>query len=113
MNSARKIALVFVLVFVLVGCSGSIGMPGTGIATLSWGAPTTNTDGSMLTDLAGYRIHYGVTRDNLSTIIEVGNSTSYQINNLIAGDTYYFAVTAYTTTGVESAYSNEVSKRIP
>ena len=27
--------------------------------TLNWTAPTTNTDGTALTDLAGYKIYYG------------------------------------------------------
>src|SRR5438309_11629995 len=33
--------------------------PTSGTATLSWLAPTTNTDGAALTDLAGYVIYYG------------------------------------------------------
>jgi hypothetical protein len=30
-----------------------------GRATLSWTAPTENTDGTTLANLAGYRIRYG------------------------------------------------------
>src|SRR5947207_15271028 len=30
-----------------------------GILDASWTAPTTNTDGSPLTDLASYRVYYG------------------------------------------------------
>jgi hypothetical protein len=33
-------------------------------ATLTWDAPTTNADGTPLTDLAGYRIYYGTTSGN-------------------------------------------------
>jgi hypothetical protein len=44
--------------------------------------------------------------------VDVGNVTSYVVNNLTVGATYYFTVTSYTTSGVESAFSNEVSKSI-
>jgi hypothetical protein len=79
-------------------------------ATLSWVAPTTNTDGTPLTDLAGYKIHYGTASGNYSSAINVGNTTTSAVSNLNDGATYYFAVTAYDTSGMESAYSNEVSK---
>jgi hypothetical protein len=76
---------------------------------LAWDAPTTNTDGSPLTDLAGYKIYYGTSSGNYTTIIDVGNVTTYFINNLVLG-TYYFTVTTYNTSGVESAYANEIIK---
>lgn len=86
----------------------------SGTATLTWTAPTTNTDGSALTDLAGYHIHYGNSPGALSTVIDVANAgaTSYTISSLASG-TWYFAVSAYTTSGLESALSNSGSKSIP
>jgi hypothetical protein len=87
--------------------------PTSGNATLSWQAPTTNTDGAALTDLAGYRIYYGTSAGNLSDTIQltgVGLQT-YVIDNLASG-TWYFAVTAVASTGVESALSDIVSKTI-
>jgi hypothetical protein len=80
-------------------------------ATLSWNAPATNTDGTALTDLAGYKIHYGTSPGNYTTTINAGTVTTYVISNLAPG-TYYFAVTAYNTSGSESGYSNEASKTI-
>lgn len=82
-------------------------------ATLSWTAPTQNTDGSSLTNLAGYRIHYGTSANVLSQTIQVSNAglTTYVIENLSPG-TYYFAVKAYSSTGTESETSNVVSKTI-
>jgi hypothetical protein len=126
-----KLAGVFVLVAcVLAGCgqdssgastatgpsttaSTSPPPPPSGNATLSWQAPTTNTDGAALTDLAGYRIYYGTSAGNLSDTIQltgVGLQT-YVIDNLASG-TWYFAVTAVASTGVESALSDIVSKTI-
>ena len=87
--------------------------PSAGTATLSWQAPTTNTDGAALTDLAGYRIYYGTSASNLSDTIPltgVGLQT-YVIDNLGPG-TWYFDIKAVATTGVESAPSDIVSKTI-
>ena len=81
-----------------------------GLATLTWNAPATNTDGTPLTDLSGYKIYYGTASGNYSQTIDVGGITSSTVSNLTDGTTYYFAVTAYDTSGNESAYSNEVSK---
>jgi len=87
--------------------------PGTGSATLSWIAPTERTDGSTLTNLAGYRIRYGNARGNYGTTVNVSNPglTTYVIDNLVSG-TYYFVVTAYDGAGAESSFSNEASKTI-
>ncbi|GFE78161.1 hypothetical protein GCM10011487_01610 [Steroidobacter agaridevorans] len=82
-----------------------------GGATLSWTAPTTNTDGSTLTNLAGYRIAYGTSSSALTQTVQVANPsvTNYTISNLSPG-TYYFSVRAYTSNGTESAGSNVSSK---
>lgn len=84
-----------------------------GGATLSWNAPTQNTDGSTLTNLAGYRIAYGKSASALSETVQVSNAgvTSYVVENLAPG-TWYFAVKAYTSAGTESAASKVVSKTV-
>lgn len=84
-----------------------------GSATLSWTAPTQNTDGSSLTDLAGYRIYYGTSSTSLTQTVQVGNAgvTTYVIENLSPA-TYYFAVKAYSSTGAESGNSNVASKTV-
>jgi hypothetical protein len=83
----------------------------TGAATLSWTAPTQNTDGTTLTNLAGYRILYGLSASSLNQTVEVANPglTTYVIENLSPG-TYYFAVRAYSSAGGESVNSNVASK---
>jgi Fibronectin type III domain len=93
--------------------SGSSSGSGNASATLSWEAPTTNTNGSPLTNLAGYRIYYGTSATDLSQNVQlngVGVQT-YVFDNLQAG-TWYFAVMAVTSAGVESALSNRVSATI-
>lgn len=86
---------------------------GTGSATVSWEAPTTTTTGAALTDLAGYRIYYGTSETDLSQVVAltgVGTQT-YVIDNLGTA-TWYFAVKAVTSVGVESPLSEIVSKSI-
>jgi hypothetical protein len=82
----------------------------TGSATLSWTPPTTNTDDSALVDLAGYRIKYGTSPGSYPNIIDVTNEglTTYVVENLSA-NTYYFVMTAYNVSNVESENSNEAS----
>ncbi len=80
-------------------------------ATLSWAAPTQNTDGSALTNLSGYRIYYGTSSSALTQVVQVKGTgtTTYVLENL-APATYYFSIRAYNTAGVESTGSNVVSK---
>ena len=74
-------------------------------ATLSWN-PSTSTN------LAGYKVYRGTSSGTYSSSVDVGNVTSYAITNLGVGTTYYFAVTAHNISGVESSFSNEVSKSV-
>ena len=86
---------------------------GSGTATVSWTAPTTNTDGSTLTNLAGYNIYYGTSTGGLTQKVIISNPsvTTYVITGLTPG-TWYFAVAAYTTNGTQSNLSGIASKTI-
>jgi Fibronectin type III domain len=82
-------------------------------ATVSWEAPTTNTNGTALTDLVGYRIYYGSSPEHLShtqKISTIGLQT-YVIEDLGPG-TWYFAVMAIAANGAESHLSNMAVKTI-
>ena len=87
--------------------------PTTGSATLEWSPPTQNTDGSALTNLAGFRIVYGTSATALTQTIEVNNAalSSYVVDGLAAG-TWYFAVVAVNSAGAQSIQSNVASKTI-
>src|SRR5262245_33879369 len=85
---------------------------------LAWDAPRTNTDGTLLTDLARYRIHYGtqsrgtvndptVFRYQYVTTL-AASQTTFTITDLIAGVRYFCAVTAVDLAGNESKYSTEL-----
>jgi hypothetical protein len=82
-------------------------------ATLEWTAPTTQTNGGQLADLAGYRIHYGKSAQTLDQTIEIRNPSisTYVVESLAPG-TYYFAVTAFNSRNLESERSNAGKKEI-
>lgn len=77
-----------------------------GALTLTWNQPTIDVGGETLDDLAGYRIYYGPSIDNLIYEEEIaGDVTSYTFTDLAPGS-WCFAVTAYNSAGEESDYSN-------
>lgn len=76
---------------------------------MSWQAPSINEDGSDITDLGGYRVHYGETSGVYTDVVSIGNSTSCSIGSLPTGKLLYFSVTVFDTSGNESFFSNEVS----
>ena len=84
-----------------------------GTATLDWTSVTQNTNGSTLTNLAGYHVHYGTQASNLSQTVQIANPTvtTYVLTNLASG-TWYFAISAYTSGGVEGDLSNVGQKTI-
>lgn len=84
-----------------------------GVVTLDWQPPTENSDGSVLTNLAGYTVYYGTSADNLSKSVKVTNPglTAYSVTGLTSG-TWYFAVTSYSADGVESTPTKTVSTKI-
>ncbi len=73
--------------------------------TLAWDPP------DSAVGLAGYKLYYGLYSGDYSTVVDVGNFTTYTVTGLGPG-VYYFAVTAYDTDGVQSGFSNEVSQSI-
>jgi hypothetical protein len=136
-GSRRGIYLcaVAALGFALSGCGGGGGPAGaaatsqatTGVAsgtstpptasdgavTLNWTPPTENTDGSPLTNLAGYNIHYGTASGDYTQTVSVSNPglATYVVDNLTPG-TYYFSIGAVNSSGAESPLSPEVSMTV-
>ncbi len=83
--------------------------PSLGSAALRW-------NGVAATDLAGYRVYYGTVPGTYGQPrgqgLDAGRTTSFTVNGLQRGMTYYFAVTSYDFAGNESSYSAEAIKRI-
>ena len=105
--------LMIVIGLATTGCGevasvdGMVTGGGTNSLMLNWTAPITNEDGSVLTDLAGYKLYYGTQPGQYSQVITVGDYTSAEIGDLESG-TYYLTVTAYDIYGNESNFSNEI-----
>ena len=93
---------------------------GAGILDASWTAPTTNSDGSPLTDLASYRVYYGTSDPSCpgASFVEVASPAPDPPDNqtvlstlrgLSAGTLYNVSVTAVDASGNESDCSTPAS----
>lgn len=91
--------VVYIIIILLIGsfCSAQAGQS----VTLVW-------DPNPETDIAGYRLYYGLDSGVYGQSFEVGNLTTATVANLTGGSRYYFAVTAYNWDQVESEPSDEV-----
>ena len=109
------VALAATTAFILAGCAVK-----EGVLSVRWTAPTTNTDGSPLTDLVSYRLYYntvdGPCPDGRFVTIDaatVGRVTDQRVGvrltNLSVGQIYYVAVVAVNSGGVSSPCSNTAS----
>lgn len=74
--------------------------PGDTTITATW-----NASSASAATLGGYKVYYGTSPTALTTSIDVGNTTTATLTGLTNGTRYYVAVTAYSTTGVESDLS--------
>jgi len=93
---------VAVLLFVLTSLTLNLPADCSSQVTLAW-------DPVLQPSVMGYRIHYGQVHGYYPFIQDAGNRTSLRLENLQAGQWYYFVATAYDAFGNESDYSEEVS----
>jgi len=84
--------------------------PTTRNVHISWQPPTTNSDGSTLTDLNGYRILYGTQAGVYTSSVAVNNAglASYTIEGLQSGKKYYVVMVSVNSSGAESDSSPEL-----
>jgi len=73
--------------------------------TLAWNPPSSN-------NATGYKLYRGTVSKQYPVVTTVGNQTTCQVNDLVVGTRYYFAVKAYNSYG-ESGYSNELAYTPP
>jgi len=79
---------------------------GQSAVTLAW-------DPSPGSGIAGYLLYEGTASGSYSDVIDVGESTTATASNLVSGTTYYLAVKAYDTGGLESDFSSEITYTVP
>ncbi len=95
--------IIFLLCFTLPALSAEL--------KISWTPPTENTDGTPLTNLLGYRINYGTSKDNLDKSINTPRMAEWwKVKGLTSGVKYYFTVSAVNYELLSSAPSDMVSK---
>jgi len=93
-----------------------VGPAESGVLDASWVAPTTNTDGSPLTDLASYRVYYGPATGpcvgpnfflvaSPTTSPGPNTTVSFRLTGLVSGTLYYVSVSAVDLSGNASACS--------
>jgi len=76
---------------------------GNGSATLNWTAPTKNTDGTTLTDLAGFKVLYGTSSTALNNVTSINDAKATTTTIAALGQgTWYFTMRAVNTKGAES-----------
>src|SRR5882724_8922454 len=105
MRRCRFVGLVTYCILALTWLA-SITRVVAGKVTLAW-----DPDSDL--NVVGYRLYSGTTSGVYTQTTEVGNVTAASVSNLVNGKTYFFVVTAYGATAVESAPSNEVSYIAP
>jgi hypothetical protein len=76
--------------------------------------PTSNTDGTSLTDVTGYQILYGTSPSALDRQLAVSGAsvTTVLINGLSAG-THYFSVRTINASGSASISTSVVTRNVP
>lgn len=96
------------------GPSGSVvsivSLAVTQVVTASWARPTTNSDGSPLTDLAGYVINYGSSSGEYTESVVISNPATLSADLLLSPGSYFFVIVSENSAGVQSKYSSERSK---
>lgn len=81
---------------------------------LTWDLPTHYEDGTAFEDLSGCLIYYGTTSSNYAHVVDVPDGTNQATLTSLTNDaTYFLAVSAYNSTGVESAFSDELVVTTP
>jgi hypothetical protein len=83
-----------------------------GSAVVKWSRPRENTDGSPLTNLAGYVLYYGRGSSVPSSAIYIEPSaTALEIQNLSPGN-WHFQIESVNSEGIQSELSPTVFKKI-
>ena len=88
-------------------------LPNGGSAQVTWTAPTTNTDGSALVDLAGYELFHATTSAGVdtATAIPVPLGTQFTVTGLPSG-TRWFGMKSVNAQGTRSVMSGKTSRVI-
>ena len=93
--------------------AGFLTLIGIGTAARAQVNITLGWDSSTDPAVKGYKLYEGLASRVYTSTSSVGKVTSTVIPGLMPLTTYYFAVTAYASNGLESPYSGEISYTVP
>jgi hypothetical protein len=100
-SAIRPLTLTVLSTNILPQCLSGIS---SNIASFAWNYDFVNNP-----TVSGFKLYYGIASKTYTNNVGInGKITTGSISNLLSGTTYYFAVTAGDTNGLESDYSNEV-----
>lgn len=103
------------LIIILAGCGGGVSVgnnsSATGSVALEWNIPTSYVDGTPTLGPVGFKVYYGTSSRSYTNTVDVKEATRCIIGSLSPGN-YYFAITAYDTSGIESDFSAELRTTI-
>jgi hypothetical protein len=91
--------------------SSSPALAGSKKLTLAWNANTPAYNAAANT--TGYRLKLGYASKTYTLTTTLGNVTTATLSSLVSGTTYYCAVTAYNSAGLDSPASNEIVYKAP
>jgi len=111
---------ILIVVLTLAGVVATAAGVDAASVSLSWSAPTTNADGTPLTDLANYRVYLATTAPSCpsASFLTVSSPTSTppagqtvasRVTALTAGATYFVRITAVDGAGNQSSCSPSAS----
>jgi hypothetical protein len=80
---------------------------------LTWKAPTITVDGTLASDVAGYKFYYGLASRQYSFLKMLGLRVAYGLVGLVPEQTDYVVGTTYDRTGTESGLSEETTMVVP
>ena len=91
--------------YVLLLCGAGVSEATAGVLTLQW-------DPSPDSSVAGYTVYVGTEPGRYSTAFNVGNQLWFTFQEADPGQSYYFAVAAYSSDSLTGPLSAEVSARV-
>ncbi|HEY6085826.1 MAG TPA: fibronectin type III domain-containing protein [Nitrospira sp.] len=116
-RSVRRMISILGLSALLVSCGGgesSTPTPSGPTAALTASA-LFEWDANQESDLSGYKIYKGTASGQYGAALATlpSTATGYEATGLQKGTTYFFVITAFDTSGNESALSNELTVMVP
>jgi hypothetical protein len=112
LGSFGALAVLLLAGFAACASASAAGAAAADGAVLTWAAPTTNVDGSALTDLIGFNVYHGTSPANMMMAASLAATVRTYAESSLTPAVWYWYVTAVNAVGTESAPSAMVTKTL-